>query len=207
MFALNHANAFYRAIFRARYNVAVTCVVALTPEQHVGQFCFFSVGNTNFDRLYTTLQNKMMTWRGRWRPHSGRRWSGRSWPSLRKRPGTSCPRTQPQSQTLGNESFNLWRIKDRGLVVLEVKGLLCRRFMLKEQKVYISTCCQRLQRSCWVSSESSGRSRPRDASWPAAPCCWSQRPRRGPSRGAGSLNLDPVPHRTGTVLVLVVGGG
>ena len=40
MIALNHEEKIlYRAIFRARYNVAVTCVVALAPEQDVGDFC------------------------------------------------------------------------------------------------------------------------------------------------------------------------
>ena len=39
VFALNHEKILYRAIFRARYNVAVTCVVALAPEQDVSDFC------------------------------------------------------------------------------------------------------------------------------------------------------------------------
>ena len=89
----------YRAVFRAGYNVAVTCVVALTPEQH------FLLG------IVTKKRNssQMMTWRGRWPPHSGQRWSGRSWRSRQRRRGTSCPRTRQQSQTLQNKSFDMWR--------------------------------------------------------------------------------------------------
>ena len=63
---------------------------------------------------FLSSKYKMKTWRDRWRLHSGQRWSGRSWRSQRKRPGMSCPRTQRQSQTFANQSFNVWKTKDRG---------------------------------------------------------------------------------------------
>ena len=63
----------------------------------------------------------MMTWQGRWPPHSGQRWSGRSWRSRRRRRGTSCPRTRQQSQTLRKKELQSVKIESFGVLKLIVK--------------------------------------------------------------------------------------
>ena len=47
----------YRAIFRARYNVAVTCVVAFAPKQHVANFCCSELETLMLVESFTTLPN------------------------------------------------------------------------------------------------------------------------------------------------------
>ena len=43
---------FYRAVFGARYDVAITCVVTLTPEQHVGDICRFWINGIILEMIH-----------------------------------------------------------------------------------------------------------------------------------------------------------
>ena len=146
----------------------------------------------SFWKWYMAIE-LLATWQDRWPPHSGQRWSERSLPSLPRKLGRSCPRNRPRSQTLENKKINF----NFFLYFLE------RWSLWRFPKI---TCCRPWQQSCWASSGFSGRSRRRDASWPAARCCWWPRRGRGPWRGGGWRCWGLALHRTGTGLVLVKGG-
>ena len=52
----------------------------------------------------------MLTLRGKWQHHSDQKWSGRSWRSLLRTHGTSCPRNRQRSQTWKKTSW-AWKVK------------------------------------------------------------------------------------------------